>query len=279
MVRRRGLGEYIEHSLLQYISDAGLKPGDKLPPEKEISESLGVGRQMVREGMSRLRAMHLIQSNKGGGTVLCEPKMFSTLDMMKTYNLLTPLSAVSLMRMRILLEVGAARYIFNQATEKDIADLREITHKEYPKVSFQDIEFHSRMFRIANMGGDEFHDLIFTGFQVIGTTDEFAEKEVQEGYTRTEFEEVLRKRFPQDHEHICDVLENGTEDEFYDLIVKHLKGYDRLFNCAPDEVPDGVSFHVDLLLGDKRPRLPEFGVNRLSIKDFRNHKTLRRKKQ
>ena len=55
--------EKIERDLLE----GRLGPGDRLPPERELSTSLGVGRSSVREALRVLEVMGLIRTGTGSG--------------------------------------------------------------------------------------------------------------------------------------------------------------------------------------------------------------------
>ncbi|PKG25071.1 GntR family transcriptional regulator [Niallia nealsonii] len=52
------------------IERDGLRPGDKLPSERSLSESLHAGRSSVREALRALELLGLIETRKGEGTFL-----------------------------------------------------------------------------------------------------------------------------------------------------------------------------------------------------------------
>jgi GntR family transcriptional repressor for pyruvate dehydrogenase complex len=59
--------EVVAH-LEQRILSGQLAPGDKVPPERELSAALGVSRSVVREAIGRLASMGLVHSVHGSGT-------------------------------------------------------------------------------------------------------------------------------------------------------------------------------------------------------------------
>ena len=61
------LADQVEARILEYIEKNNLVPGDMLPNELQFSEKLGVSRNVVREAMSRLRMLGLLQSRTKKG--------------------------------------------------------------------------------------------------------------------------------------------------------------------------------------------------------------------
>lgn len=59
--------ERILSALVDFIHDAGLKDGDRLPPEKQLCEIFGVGTRSLREALIGLRTLGLVQSQQGTG--------------------------------------------------------------------------------------------------------------------------------------------------------------------------------------------------------------------
>ncbi|MBE6366209.1 MAG: FadR family transcriptional regulator, partial [Lentisphaerae bacterium] len=64
------LADGIENSILTFIREKTLQPGDLLPREEEIADYLNVSRLSVREGLGRLKALGLVEPRKRRGTVL-----------------------------------------------------------------------------------------------------------------------------------------------------------------------------------------------------------------
>src|SRR5208283_4150914 len=51
-----------------------MKPGDRLPPERELVRLLGVSRGSVRDAIRTLELMGLLEPRQGVGTVVCDPE-------------------------------------------------------------------------------------------------------------------------------------------------------------------------------------------------------------
>src|SRR5438876_2102775 len=69
---RRKVYEQIAEQLLGQIGSRALKPGDALPPERELTESFGVGRSSIREALRMLESQGVITAANGGAFVVAD---------------------------------------------------------------------------------------------------------------------------------------------------------------------------------------------------------------
>jgi GntR family transcriptional regulator, transcriptional repressor for pyruvate dehydrogenase complex len=69
---RRKVYEQVAAQLLAQIGARHLAPGDPLPPERELTESFGVGRSSIREALRMLESQGVITSANGGTFVVAE---------------------------------------------------------------------------------------------------------------------------------------------------------------------------------------------------------------
>ncbi len=65
----------ISESLLECIESGALAPGDRLPPERELSQMLGVNRLTLRRALRMLEQQGLLTRLQGKGTYVAEPKI------------------------------------------------------------------------------------------------------------------------------------------------------------------------------------------------------------
>ncbi|MDE7116602.1 MAG: GntR family transcriptional regulator, partial [Muribaculaceae bacterium] len=119
------LVDHVEDRVLLYLGEHDFKLGDKLPSEHELSVSLGVTRSVVREALSRLKMLGIVESRTRRGMVLKEPSIFGGMKRAIRPNLMSEKSLVNLLGFRVSLEVGITGYIFENITPADIKDLEE----------------------------------------------------------------------------------------------------------------------------------------------------------
>jgi GntR family transcriptional repressor for pyruvate dehydrogenase complex len=72
-IERSPLYEVVAERLRSFIESENLKPGDRLLPERELAERLGVSRTSVRQALTAMRVMGLIEVRPGAGAYLRRP--------------------------------------------------------------------------------------------------------------------------------------------------------------------------------------------------------------
>lgn len=116
---RRVLHARVVEEIERLIEARRLKPGDRLPPERELAATLQVGRSSLREALAVLTSRGALEVVRGHGVYVAEPPP-------------PPLPALTgagddlrqLFDMREVLEVAAAGWAAEMASEDDIAALR-----------------------------------------------------------------------------------------------------------------------------------------------------------
>jgi len=72
-LQTRSRGNEVLDALAEMVSRSGLGIGDKLPPEVQMAQQLGVGRSTMREALNRWEGLGLIRRKRGVGTFLVAP--------------------------------------------------------------------------------------------------------------------------------------------------------------------------------------------------------------
>ena len=73
------LTDKVEEYFMQYIKDNKLVPGDSIRNEKQFVEILRVGRNVVKEAISRFRMLGIVESRTKRGVIIREPPLLSGL--------------------------------------------------------------------------------------------------------------------------------------------------------------------------------------------------------
>lgn len=149
------LVDQVENQLLKYFKINNMSAGSPIPNESALAESLGVGRSVLREALSRLKMLGLIDTRTRKGMQLKEPPIFGTFSRIIDPHLLSENTIFDILGFRTALELGISSDIFENITSKDIEDLEQIVkvseileNNEYPLV--EEWMFHSKLYEITN---------------------------------------------------------------------------------------------------------------------------------
>jgi GntR family transcriptional repressor for pyruvate dehydrogenase complex len=108
------------HTRLQeYIVENNLQPGDRLPSEAWLAQQMGVGRPLIREALSGLEAVGLIETRKGVGRFVKARAVESYLGHVTSDFLIRSFSMKDLAETRCLLEIAVVSGAVEQLTDED----------------------------------------------------------------------------------------------------------------------------------------------------------------
>lgn len=113
--------------IIEYFRDqmatGSLRPGDKLLPERELSESLGVSRHSLREALRALELLGVVEVRTGQGASIRAPDFEAVAAFLGVALSLQPTAFDSVTEARVAIECEAIRLA---ATRADSSDLRAI---------------------------------------------------------------------------------------------------------------------------------------------------------
>ena len=124
-IKTRKIYEEIVEQIRRLVTEGSLRAGDKLPSERDLAERLQVSRASVREALSALEMMGLLEVRSGEGTFMREVNIESVVAPL-AWVLLKEKNTVSyLLEVRKILEVQAVELAAQRADEDDLAELAE----------------------------------------------------------------------------------------------------------------------------------------------------------
>ncbi len=170
-IKPKKIYEEIVEQLKEMISTGELKPGDKLPSEREMSESLGVSRASVREALTALEAIGILDIRPGEGTFVRQTSMAETFWPLFLVLAVERNPRSQLMEVRRVLETESAALAAARVTEEQLLKITDILEQmkkadSVPEAVAFDLKFHyaiaeattnSVLLRIMNTVADLMH--------------------------------------------------------------------------------------------------------------------------
>lgn len=206
------LVENVQDRILAYITKGGYQTNTLLPKEDEFAARLGVSRVVVREALSRLRALGFLDTRKKKGTVLISPQPFGVMELIVNSGALDEASVKDLYELRLMLEIGIADFVFERKSKEGMDKLLALIEEEEDCTDSNrlvdiDIEFHTVLYEMANSRS-------FSSFQnMLGKIFTLYDHERPENW---------RKHEIINHRALYHLLENGNPESFRSAMRLHL---------------------------------------------------------
>lgn len=226
----------IEH-IKKQIAERQILPGDRLPSERKLSESLKVSRSYVREALQKMELYGIVKTYPQSGTVVSEFTK-DQLDTMITDALkVSQYDFSSLVYVRVLLEIEACKLCAVNRTEEDLANIEkalvELETKFDTKLRVEkDFAFHQA---IAQGG----HNPVISSLLLIITPD------ILKYYQKYKVCAVPQKTVHAEHREMLQKVREGDKDGMKELVLRHLANMiDFAKMSAKRDIPEFEYGHV-----------------------------------
>lgn len=158
VIERKKLFEHVAAHLEAQILAGKLRPGDQLPPERDLQTTFGVGRPAIREALISLQKAGLVELSNGARARVLMPTashIFTGMAPAVRQMLSTSDGQRYFQGARLFFEVGLAREAAKAATEDDLAALKRALDANRKAIgdsdqfTATDIAFHFELAKIA----------------------------------------------------------------------------------------------------------------------------------
>ena len=217
------LTDQVEERLIEYIKANKLIPGDSLPNEKQFMEMLGVGRNVVREAMSRLRMLGIIESRTKRGIIVKEPPLLNGFKKVIAPQLLSIPTIKQLMGMRIAMEIGIADFLFTNITDDDIEQLEQIASKQQAigiinLTIEEEMQFHKKIYEVAG------NNFILRFYELMNPVFIFS-RENYDSYFKPINKKLQESGGVVSHLDLLQAIKEKDKNLYQERIRKHLEPY------------------------------------------------------
>ena len=195
-----------------------LKPGDRLPPEKELGDKLGLSRSSLREAVKALELIRVLDVRHGDGTYVTslEPRLL--LDAMSfVVDLHQDASVLEIFEVRRILEPAAAAMAAQRVAPDDIEALREIVRSVADDTSVEELVAHDLSFHrhISELSGNAYLSSLL---------DTLASSTVRARIWRGLTAKNAVAQTLAEHRRIVEALATGDPELVRSLVTVHING-------------------------------------------------------
>jgi GntR family transcriptional regulator, transcriptional repressor for pyruvate dehydrogenase complex len=239
-IRRRKIYEEVAEQIKGMIKEGSLQPGDKLASVWELAERFDVSRSAVREALSALRAMGLLEMRQGEGTFVKAFDFSSLSRPIASALLMNRKQILQLLEVRKVLEVGSAGICATRREERDLAAMEEALSQMEQSLGQSeelgekaDVGFH---FAIAR--GTK-NDLLIEMMNTVSDTMQESMRESRRIWLFSE--EATLERLLQQHQTIYEAIRERNAPLAQERMLTHLvKVEEALHRFIQDEVEEEV---------------------------------------
>ncbi len=124
-IERQNISEMVFEQIKEMISSGEWKPGDKIPAETELAETMGVSRVSIRAALQKLSSLGLIERKQGRGTIVCDLSNGQQINGLVPMLVLMPPTIMAMHEYRMILECGAVELAALRCDDNTIRRLEE----------------------------------------------------------------------------------------------------------------------------------------------------------
>jgi DNA-binding FadR family transcriptional regulator len=209
------------------IAAGRLRPGDRLPPERELAAQLQVSRASVREAMRVLEAFGVIVPRRGrgadAGSVVTAAGQNGLAGLLRIYSLLNNVPLGDLVDLRVAVETMTAREAAERRQGARLAELAAGMTAVTDRGAFLqlDTDFHVEL---ARASGNALAPLLMEALR------ETIARKMRAAFDAVEDWDATRERIAADHAAIASAIEAGDSERAASTVEEHIRGFYRLLH-------------------------------------------------
>ena len=214
-IKHTKISEDIANQIKRLIIDGKLKPGDQLPPERELIKQLGVSRPSLREALNSLVTMGFLEVRQAKRTFVKSVSSKLIEDPLSLLIKADDQKIFDLIEVRKAIETWAAYHAAQKASREDIKQLDTIigemkrAFEEGRSWEKQDADFH---LAIAQATHNTIHMHIMSGIYDL----------LRESVGRVFRDRVKIKKLLDQHYRIFNAIKNHSPDKARERTLEHL---------------------------------------------------------
>lgn len=222
-VQRVSLSDKIVEQIIDLISRDVLKPGDRLPSERDLCKRFGVGRTSLREALRSLTVMGILEGRVGEGTFVNRGNSKHLEKTLQWGMLLDAKTVQDLIETRLMLESESASLAAVRATVQDLEAIRATVMgmagalAQREEFLAHDLEFHLLIAQASK------NSILFS---LLGTTrgylQEWIKRTLGQGEEATDTVPQRAELSVKQHEEVVEAVSAGDAERARQAMSDHI---------------------------------------------------------
>jgi GntR family transcriptional regulator, transcriptional repressor for pyruvate dehydrogenase complex len=224
-IKPKKLYEEVAEVIYEMIRTGELKPRQKLDSVQQLAENFQVGRSAIREALTSLRAMGLVEMRQGEGTFIQEFETDQITFPLSTAILMNKKDVVNLLEVRKIIEVGAAKAAARKrsdlqlaAIEKALEEMRTAENEEIGEEA--DVNFHLALAEAAQ------NPLLFSLMNHVSGLMEVTMKETRRVWVYSK--QTTVEKLYYEHLAIFEAIKERNEEKASHYMLVHLQNIEAI---------------------------------------------------
>ncbi|MGJ9413581.1 FadR/GntR family transcriptional regulator [Aeromicrobium sp. CF4.19] len=204
-----------------------LKAGDRLPPERQFAEALGVSRGAVREALRILEAIGVVEAGTGSGptsgSMIVNDSITGMAMVLRIHLRLASFTVANLVEVRLLIEGMAAGKAAESATTEDVESLRAVVEEMrgvHTTASYNDLDaaFHVAIVRSSGNA---------LAAALMAALREALRQAMVDAFESLEDPARTMKTLTDEHAAIVEAIDAGEGSSATKLVTAHIRDFYR----------------------------------------------------
>ncbi len=221
-VKPKKIYEIIAEHLTEMIKNGEVNPGDRLASVQQLAEDFNVGRSAVREALSALKAVGLVEIRQGEGTFVKKIDHDLAGYAIPSVAFLKQEDLRQLFEIRKIVETGAASIAAANRTADDIVEMNKILEEmkraegdgEIGEKS--DVEFHMAIVRSTK------NDMLYKLLETVSDTMQVSMLEARKMFIFSESDKM--KKLYEEHKQIFEAILEQDSQKASERMMNHITG-------------------------------------------------------
>ena len=124
-IQRTTLTEAAFEQLISQVVNGHWKPGDRIPPERDLCQQLGIARTSLREALKAMEMVGMLNSRVGDGTFVCPRSEFLSRPLLWAFTGMDHEELREIMESRLVIEQSLAGFAAERGTDEQIGRIAE----------------------------------------------------------------------------------------------------------------------------------------------------------